>query len=77
MFFEFFGVYLEGDAVGSTKSCARVCCVAGWSGRVAGAATLAEWLWQSGRVAEWLSGCVSHSGRAAEWLNGCGRVINQ
>ena len=25
MFFEFFKVYLEGDAVGSTKSCARVC----------------------------------------------------
>ena len=25
MFFELFGAYLEGDAVGSTKSCARVC----------------------------------------------------
>ena len=25
MFFELFGAYLEGDAVGSTKGCARVC----------------------------------------------------
>ena len=25
MFCELFGTYLEGDAVGSTKSCARVC----------------------------------------------------
>ena len=25
MFFELFGVYLEGGAVGSTKVCARVC----------------------------------------------------
>ena len=25
MFFELFGAYLEGDAVRSTKSCARVC----------------------------------------------------
>ena len=25
MFFELFGAYLEGDAVGSTKGCARMC----------------------------------------------------
>ena len=44
------------------------------SPRVAGPATLAEWLsgWSShsGRVAEWLSGWSSHSGRVAEWLSG-------
>ena len=28
-------------------------------------------LWQSGWVAEWLSGCSSHSGRVTEWLSGC------